>query len=200
MNPANRTSGNLLAAAAMAAWTSFLSLQVAAQELPMRDPAADVIDFSPKPFHENKTQLPPAPKTENLIRFDTGPTRPGFENFVDGANLSLGADGVIRYTLVVKSDMGALNVSYEGIRCVTREHKVYAYGRRDGTWIEARDSEWKTIGQPSVEGPIYVLYNDFFCPGRQGVRSSAEAIAALKAGGHPRASDESAFRLIPLDR
>jgi CNP1-like family len=176
------------------------SLEAAAQELPIRDEAADTIDFGQAPFKEKKVRLPAPPKAENLVRFDAGPSRPGFENFVDSATLTLDEDGVIRYTLVVKSDMGASNVTYEGIRCATRERRVYAYGRRDGTWAEPRDSEWKKIGAPSLEGPVYVLYNDFFCPGRQAVRSAGEAIAALKAGGHPRASDETGDRMIPLAR
>jgi len=174
------------------------ALDAAAQEMPMRDPAADVINFNEAPPRENKVVLPAAPKTENLIRFDAGPARRGFEHFVDSASLTVGEDGVIRYVLIVTSDMGARNVTYEGIRCVTREHKIYAYGRRDGSWKEPRGVEWKKIGSASLEGPLYLLYNDFFCPGRQAVRSAGEAIAALKVGEHPRASDETGDRSIPL--
>jgi hypothetical protein len=196
----NLASYRLFILFVLAGLGALAAFEAAAQELPMRDEAADTIDFSEAPFKEDKVRLPAPPKAENLIQFDTGPARPGFENFVDGSTLTLDSDGVIRYTLVVKSDMGASNVSFEGIRCATRERKVYAYGRRDGTWAKPRDPEWKKIGAPRAEGPVYVLYNDFFCPGRQAVRSSDEAIAALKAGGHPRASDETGERLIPLAR
>lgn len=186
--------GALLAAMAL----SVLAIpQAIGQDEQMRDPAADVIDFSEKPFQENKASLPAAPKSENLIPFDAGPARRGFEHFVDEASLTLGEDGVIRYILVVKSDMGVNNVTYEGIRCATRERKIYAYGLPDGSWREPRGVEWKKIGQPRLEGPIYVLYNDFFCPGRQAVRSKGEAIAALKVGEHPRAGAET-FHLTPL--
>jgi hypothetical protein len=194
VSTSRHTVGALLAALALAA------VDTAAQELPMRDPAADTIDFSEKPFEESKIKLPSAPKPADLIRFDVGPARQTFEHFVDGAALSLGDDGVIRFTLVVKSDMGASNVIYQGFRCKTRERKVYAYGRRDGSWSEARDPEWKKIGAPNLEGPIYILYNDFFCPGRSAVRSTSEAIAALKIGRHPRASEDTPLRHIPLDQ
>lgn len=170
-----------------------------AQELPLRDPAADVIDFSEKPLEESKLKLPAAPRPENLIRFDMGPTRRAFEHFVDGATLTLGDDGVIRYTLVVRSDMGATTVNYEGIRCVTREQKTYAYGRRDGTWSEARNPEWHSIAT-SDQSPEYVLYSTFFCPGRSSVSSAGEAVAALKNGHHPRSLDETGNRLTPLGR
>ena len=166
----------------------------------MRDPAADAIDFSEKPVPESKVTLPPAPKAEDLIKFDAGPTRRSFEHFVDGAALSLGEDGVIRYTLVITSDAGARNVTYEGMRCKPAERKVYAYGRRDGAWSTARDQEWHEIDKSTGEGPLFILYNDFFCPGRGAVASAGEAVAALKAGAHPRSSDETAERLIPLGR
>jgi hypothetical protein len=168
-----------------------------AQELPLRDSAADTMDFSEKPLQESKVRLPAPPRSENLIPFDMGPTRRGFEHFVDGASLSIGEDGVIRYTLVVKSDMGATNVTYEAIRCVTRERKAYAYGRKDGTWAEARDPEWHSIAT-SDQSPEYVLYSDFFCPGRSSVSAAGEAVAALKNGFHPRSRDETADRLTPL--
>jgi len=187
---ARHLAGALLAAAAAGAL---------AQDRP-RDSAADSIDFTPKPFEESKIKLPAPPKTENLIRFEVGPTHRGFEHFVDAASLSLDIDGVLRYTLVINSDMGASNVTYEGIRCVTRERKIYAYGLKDGAWRERKDAEWKKIENPRVEGAVFVLYNDFFCPGRAGLRTAGEALAALKAGGHPRAHDETPYRDAPLSR
>lgn len=191
MNSKKHTVGVLLAAAA---------LGVAAQDLPLRDSAADSMTFSDKQSEEGKLQLPAAPKPEDLIRFDAGPARRGFEHFVDSAALSLGPDGIVRYTLVVKSDMGVSNVTFEGMRCVTRERKIYAHGRSDGSWRESGNAEWKTIGQAHVAGPVFVLYSDFFCPGRHAVASASEAIAALKVGHHPRSLDESSSRLTPLGR
>jgi hypothetical protein len=176
-----------------------LTVAALAQDRP-RDSAADSIDFTEAPLREDRPALPPPPKDENLIRFNAGPTRPGYNYFVDGASLMVGADGVVRYTLVVRSDAGAANVSYEGIRCRTRERRVYAYARSDGKWMEASVSGWKTIGAPAIEGHIYVLYEDFFCPGRTGIRDAAEGLAALKRGRHPRASEDTTFRATPLGK
>ncbi|NJN40670.1 MAG: hypothetical protein HC807_07385 [Gammaproteobacteria bacterium] len=191
MSGARKAVGALLAVVAFGA---------AAQDQPMQDSAARSIEFKEGPGTENKIRLPAAPKQGDLIFFDAGPARRGFEHFVDGASVNVGSDGVIRYTLVIRSDMGAENVAYEGIRCVTRERKVYAHGRRDGSWREIRDPEWKKIGQAHLEGPIFVLYEDFFCPGRGLVRSAGDAIAALKHGIHPNASDEATDRAMPLGR
>lgn len=44
--------------------------------------------------------------------------------FIDGSTISVGADQVIRYTLVIVSSSGAQNISYEGMRCLTAEKRV----------------------------------------------------------------------------
>ena len=84
-----------------------------------RDTGAEAATFDTAPWHEQEARLPAYPKEERLIRFDTGPTST-LRFFVDRDSLAVGADGVVRFTLVAKSD-GAANVSYEGIRCSMRE-------------------------------------------------------------------------------
>lgn len=154
----------------------------------LRDPAADAIDFTEKDeLAELPLQLPAAPNAKNLIAFDPG--RPTTMKFlIDPASLSVGADGIVRYTLVARGDGSAVNVSFEGIRCKTREHKVFAYGRADGSWNQPRDPQWARISQ-NAAGPTFTLYQDFFCPARQIVASATEAVEGLRAGQHPRAAD-----------
>src|SRR5690242_13638733 len=86
-----------------------------------------------RPWVELQTELPPYPEQENLLQFDAGPASSN-THYVDGASITVGEDGVVRYTLVIKSPTGAMNVSYEGIRCQTEEKRTYAYGRNDKTW------------------------------------------------------------------
>src|SRR5690348_12438531 len=81
-----------------------------------------------KPWVEIQAQLPPYPKPENLLQFDAGPASTNL-HYVDAPSLTVGEDGVIRFSLVIKSPSGAMNVSYEGIRCQTAEKRTYAYGR-----------------------------------------------------------------------
>lgn len=176
-----------------------ISTAAAAQDR-VRDSAADSIDFTETPFREEGVKLPPPPKPEDLVVFDAGPTQRAFTYSVDSASLTVGADGVVRYTLVARSDLGAMNVTYEGIRCATRERRVYAYARNDGKWVEPRQSGWNKIAGPPLDVHIYVLYNDFFCPGRSGIRDAAEGLAALKRGRHPRASTDTPFQSTPLGR
>ena len=92
-------------------------------------------EFDKKPWQEVETQLPPAPREETLIPFYVSPTAQGVFS-VDGATISVGSDGVVRYVLVVVAHGGARNVSYEGLRCDTRERRLYAFGRN--LYVEAR--------------------------------------------------------------
>lgn len=153
-----------------------------------RDSAADTIDFTEKPLEELPLQLPAAPKPDDLLAFDPG-RRTTLRFFVDPASLAVGKDGIVRFTIVVRGDGTASNVSYEAIRCKTRERKVYAYGRADGSWQAARDPTWAKIGGAAIEGHRFVLYEDYFCPSRQIIASAREGVEALRRGGHPRARD-----------
>jgi hypothetical protein len=161
-----------------------------------RDSAADTIDFTEKALDELPLQLPAAPKPDDLLAFDPG-RRTTLRFFVDPASLAVGKDGIVRFTVVVRGDGTASNVSYEAIRCRTRERKVYAYGRADGTWQPARDPTWAKIGGPEIEGHRFVLYEDYFCPSRQIIASAREGVEALRSGGHPRASDLLTTTPIP---
>ena len=162
-----------------------------------KDTGAAAATFDTAPWRELEAKLPPYPKDERLVRFDTGPTSE-LRFFIDRDSISAGDDGVVRFTLVAKSD-GATNVSYEGIRCSMRERKVYAYGRPDGTWREARDAQWVRIGPPVTDLHRFVLWSDYFCPKRAPIRSANEGLDALKLGRHPEAAD-SALPDYPVAR
>lgn len=140
-----------------------------------------------RPWVELQAQLPSYPKPEDLLQFDAGPASSNL-HYVDGSSISVGEDGVVRFSLVVKSPAGAMNVSYEGIRCQTHEKRTYAYGRNDGTWARARNSQWADLESIAQNYPQRALSRYFFCPlGIDMVRDEEEAVQALKAGVHPRA-------------
>ncbi len=80
---------------------------------------------------------------------------------------------------------GATNVSYEGMRCKTGEVRLYAFGRDDKTWSKARARKWTPIQGNSLNRHHAALATEFFCVGRSPVSSAAEAVDALKRGGHP---------------
>jgi hypothetical protein len=123
-------------------------------------------DASTKLWRELEVKLPPYPRSGNIIPFEvSGASSNRF--YIDPESISVGSDGVVRYTVVVRSPGGAENISYEGIRCETREQKYYAFGRRDGTWATARSGEWRYIERKEINGQQGVLYLDYFCPDKK---------------------------------
>lgn len=115
-------------------------------------------------WQEKAVVLPLAPLAENLLPFYvSAATNNDF--FVDGTSISVGSDGVVRYVLVVQSAGGARNVSFEGIRCETREYRDYAFGRPDGTWSKSRNENWRAIRDVPANRHHFTLFIDYFCPG-----------------------------------
>jgi hypothetical protein len=119
-------------------------------------------DDDSKSWQEIKTEIPPAPQVANLVSFYVSPTAT-MNFFIDLNSISAGKDGVVRYTLVSKSQAGAENISYEGIRCQTYENKLYAFGQKDGSWSRARLSGWKQINETSGNRQHAALAKDFLC-------------------------------------
>jgi hypothetical protein len=140
-------------------------------------------DLQGKPWEAQKALMPPYPKEGNLLTFYVGPTRP-FTFFIDSASVSVGQDGIVRYTLVARSSSGATNVSYEAIRCETYETRTYAFGRLDGTWVQARNQQWTSYNRYQTDQHL-VLADDFFCTLR-GTKTAEEALQALARGNRPR--------------
>jgi hypothetical protein len=136
---------------------------------------------------EEQVQLPEYPKPENYLPLEVSETT-SFHFFVDAKSISVGKDGVVRYSLIAKSPEGALNISYEGIRCSERQFRVYASGRPDNTWFESRASRWQPIPAETRNAQRSVLYRNFFCPPGGIIHTPEEGVQALRRGGHPQAT------------
>jgi hypothetical protein len=143
-------------------------------------------------WRELQTKLPDYPKPENFLPFKVAATSP-FAFFIDAKSIDVGRDGVVRYSLIAKSSSGALNVSFEGIRCSERQVRVYAYGRSDNSWSKPRKSEWRDLHSDARNNQHLVLFNDFFCPLKSIIFTREEGIAALRAGRHPRVQIQESF-------
>jgi hypothetical protein len=139
------------------------------------------LDQEKKPWEELQTQIPAYPKQENLLKFYAGAASP-HSYFVDSASLSVGDDGVVRYTLLIRTSGGATNVSFEGIRCEGRELKIYAFGRTNGEWSRARDSQWKRIEARDVNDYHRLLHGDYFCPSKKHAAPLPQILNTLKHG------------------
>jgi hypothetical protein len=162
----------LLTAAALAA---------ASQAYPQAKSWEAEFDEDEKSWKEIQAQIPPYPKSQNLILVEAG-SATAHKFYVDAASVSVAEDGIVRYTTVIKTAGGATNVTFEGMRCETREGKLYALGRSDGTWVRARDPKWQRILLRDLKPHHYVLYREFFCPSPAMPTPPKVAIEALRRG------------------
>jgi CNP1-like family len=128
---------------------------------------------------EEQVVPPRYPREADLVELDVRGT-PDFRFFVDAATLSLGRDGVVRYALVARSRQGADNVTFEGLRCLTREYRVYAIGGAERTWATQR-GRWQPARAPEAGPARRALERDYLCPDGHPVYSAAEALAALRS-------------------
>ena len=94
------------------------------------------------PWRERTTRLPAPPRERDLLQFKAGTG--SLEYFLDRRSISLAADNVTRFSVVIRSPT-ATNVLYEGIRCETREYKAYGYASRDKPLKRVASGRWKPI-------------------------------------------------------
>lgn len=162
------------------------ALLVAALSFPalaLDDPDFDE-EYETRKWQEVEVQLPAAPKAEALLPFYVSAVTDN-RFLVDGGSLSVGSDGVVRYILVILTPGGARNVTFEGMRCETRERRIYASGRLDGSWSKSRNNEWTRIQDVPANRYHAALFLEYFCPDGIAVRTADEARGALLRGGHP---------------
>ena len=148
-------------------------------------------DDDSKTWKELEAQLPSYPKEGALVLLNMGVASP-HRFYVDPASVSLGVDGVVRYTAVVKAWGGALNATFEGIRSETRELKLYALGHSNGSWVRARKPQWERM-QRHTKPYQFTLYREYFCPSRTQPTPPKQAMDAMRRGvglGSSTAIDE----------
>lgn len=137
---------------------ALLSGSAIAQIQPQNEEESD----KTKPWQELAVELPAAPDANALLHFEITPnTSQRFH--IDPKALTVGTDGVVRYTLVAQSSAGATSTSYEGLRCQTFEKKLYAFGRPDGSWSRAKRDEWQPIFKNAANRQHVTLAQDYFC-------------------------------------
>ena len=142
-------------------------------------------DRDPHSSDEERATPPPFPNEAALIRVPVDHPI-DFDFFVDSESLSVGSDGVVRYTVVARAKGGASNIAYEGLRCKERERRIYAIGRSDRTWSMARNPKWVSVSDLPANLIQATLSDSYFCPARIMVRDAAEARKALVQGAGSR--------------
>jgi len=145
-------------------------------------------DYDAKPWEEKAVELPPFPEDKDLYSFHVSNTAVN-SFYVDTANIILGSDGVVRYSLLIVSPAGVRNVSHEGMRCQSRERRTYALGRPDNRWNPSRGSDWVRIREAASNRHHAALFLDFFCPDGIMATRLSEVVHAIKKQGEPLAKN-----------
>jgi hypothetical protein len=170
--------------------TLFVALILGACAAP-KPPSAfeEAYDDETRPWVEVETQLPSPPAASDLLNVSVGGGT-SYRFQIDKQSMSIGSDGVFRYTLVATSAAGSRNVSYEGIRCDTHQRKIYAIGRADGTWVKARNAGWAPIEDVGNNRQHAALEKEYFCPEGYAARDIGTIIGRMTPGA---ASSEAIF-------
>ncbi len=117
-----------------------------------------------KQWAEVRANLPPWPADSDLVELKVDFRSPGnFRYFIDGRHLQVGADEVVRYTLVAEAPSGTRNVTVEGLRCTAQgTYRQYAYGA-NGAFIPIEEGDWQPISLQTGDRLHKELHGHFLC-------------------------------------
>ncbi len=129
------------------------------------DPLADPDDNRYYPPEKAWTEGEVTPPTQfdanDLQSFTLKSGGDSFDYAIERQSLQTGSDGVTRFLVVIRSKRGAINSSYEGLRCGHRSYRVYAYGSGQGL-TPMSGSQWTPIPRGSDDYRA-TLYEDLIC-------------------------------------
>lgn len=138
-------------------------------------------DDTTKPWQEIVVQLPAMPNRATLVPVYVSAT--ATQTFsVAPETVSVGSDDVVRYVMIARSASGAENISYEGLRCASLEHKSYAFGHADGSWTRSRRTDWIAIDGSGANRQHAALAESYFCDGRMVAGQAIDIVKRLKTG------------------
>ena len=155
-----------------------LSLSAHAQYKTL-DPADENDIDAPRFWNEIEVKIPTALPSTELKPFFVAINTP-LTFSIDAQSISLGADDVLRYIIVITSPTGAKQTSYEGIRCEKYEWRLYATLPSDGQWRKNPGSKWQMITSNSYNRYHAALVKDAFCENAIPRRNIKEIIQLLK--------------------
>ncbi|TFZ04004.1 CNP1-like family protein [Ramlibacter humi] len=129
-------------------------------------------------WKESTAPPPPALRTEQLVPLELPP--PSTLRWgVDPASIQIDTDDVVRYVVVARSDTGAVNAFYEGIRCTAWQVKQYARSGGD-KWVAAQDADWKPLDSSRARIHSLVIARSGACIGG-GTRTPEQVARNLRA-------------------
>lgn len=146
----------------------------------------DVEDFV---WKEGSSNLPGYPQDSDLLKVAGPAAYRDYQFFIDEKSLTVGSDGVVRYSIVIRSASGSDNVMYDGLRCSTNQLKNYAYGSTDmdgkKKFIKKQSSDWHHFRGSGITGYGSILASNYFCDHNGAVLKQNNIIQNIKYGKGP---------------
>lgn len=136
------------------------------------------------PWIESETEILALPREQDLVEIDVAELPPGMKLLIDTRRISVNPDDrAVRLWLVLRSDSGVDNGSYEGFRCILNQYKVYAYAtpRRTPPVSKTNRPSWRDLSKNPRGNYRRELLQEYFCTIR-GVRAESEIRVALTRG------------------
>jgi hypothetical protein len=140
-------------------------------------------------FQEGDTPAPPPLRLEGLVPLEVG-AGTDLRWGVDPASIRIGADRVVRYVVVGQGSGGAVNASYEGLRCDSAQVRVYARHARDGDWVPAK-AGWMPLHDNSAARHSLAVARSGACLGQAPNRSSDQIARDLGQSANYRFRNEA---------
>lgn len=141
------------------------------------------------PWQEGDIELPAWPgKLSELIELNVSTAGLPYRVYIDPESLVTGQDHVVRYTSVLVSSSGVLNVTYEGLHCGERKYRRFAYGD-DGRWQVIGNSTWERVTGLGVGQYRKVLYDVYFCDTGNRYLETGELVRRLRYTIDPAITD-----------
>jgi hypothetical protein len=137
----------------------------------------------PDVWEEQDVVLPAYPEKKNLMDLGIATDAMQFTVYLDKPSLLTGADGVVRYTVVLVPPSGIWNVSNEGLRCGEKQYRRFAYGI-DGRWQAMNNSPWRDVRGNGANRYRRILYERYFCNPMRSNQSVEEMINSFTENWH----------------
>jgi hypothetical protein len=133
---------------------------------------------------ELKVEFPKqAPQKKDLFAFTPSANSKTLEFFIDQKNISVAQD-VVRYVVVIKSPEGSEQTLFVGIDC--KRFLKFTYARfENSTWQDARDNEWRMIGNLGYNNYAAYLGRKALCLGNSANSSIPEILRRLREVTNP---------------
>jgi len=118
-------------------------------------------------WKEGGSKTPGYPKDDDLVEVSGSPAYKNYQYLIDVETLQVGDDGVVRFSLVIRSSSGSDNAFFDGFRCTSSEMKTYAYGITGmddkKKFIARSNPQWRPATSTGVKGYGQTFIANYLC-------------------------------------